>query len=371
MPPYEVSSSASTSVAYSPPLSQPLPHHRLADPLRLDSFITPYSSPRRPRDSSTSLNALRLQDASNSLHPPSAHRTRKPRIRSSSRRRKPPVWRKLLWVKQSYPDNYTDAATFLDHLQRNPRLQPYEFWQLVGEATVIVQHVAAVAVFACCFVGIYAERVSPVTVVGAGSVGTVVGWVIWDGWIGKEEEAAAAAAAGEAAAKKSIGVDAGGGDAAEDGSSTSSGNGELGPNTAGAAPRQTLSHSASATSVNSLANGIGPPTGAPTFAAYSYHPPYGDPVSSFSPRNQQRLATAKSAVLIYCALLGLSPILKSLTKSTTSDSIWAMSCWLMCINVFFFDYGGSVGAKYVTQFRHVKPSHFLKSEHRFIRGLDC
>ena len=69
--------------------------------------------------------------------------------------------------------------------------------------------------------------------------------------------------------------------------------------------------------------------------------------SAFSPRNQQRLATAKSALLIYCALLGLSPILKSLTKSTTSDSIWALSCWLMCINVFFFDYGGGVGVKYV------------------------
>jgi phosphatidylinositol glycan class C protein len=80
-----------------------------------------------------------------------------------------------------------------------------------------------------------------------------------------------------------------------------------------------------------------------------FHPPppqaYGDPLSRVSPRNQQRIATVKSAVLIYCAVLGLSPILKSLTKSTTSDSIWAMSSWLMVINVFFFDYGGGVGAK--------------------------
>ena len=79
---------------------------------------------------------------------------------------------------------------------------------------------------------------------------------------------------------------------------------------------------------------------------YSYYPPYDAPPSSFSVRNQQRLATAKSAVLIYCALLGLSPILKSLTKSTTSDSIWAMSTWLMCINIFSFDYGGGAEAKF-------------------------
>jgi phosphatidylinositol N-acetylglucosaminyltransferase subunit C len=94
-----------------------------------------------------------------------------------------------------------------------------------------------------------------------------------------------------------------------------------------------------------------PPGAAPLSPSYfangggSMPFPYDQTSSTFSPRNQQRLATAKSAILIYCTLLGLSPILKSLTKSTTSDSIWAMSCWLMCINVFFFDYGGEVGVK--------------------------
>ena len=65
-----------------------------------------------------------------------------------------------------------------------------------------------------------------------------------------------------------------------------------------------------------------------------------------SARMQARLSTIKSAILIYCALLGLSPILKSLTKSTSKDSIWALSTWLMLINIFFFDYGGGVGVKF-------------------------
>jgi hypothetical protein len=56
--------------------------------------------------------------------------------------------------------------------------------------------------------------------------------------------------------------------------------------------------------------------------------------------------TAKSATLIYAALLGLSPILKSLTRSTTSDSIWALSTWLLMTNVAFFDYSGGPGAQY-------------------------
>jgi phosphatidylinositol glycan class C protein len=29
-----------------------------------------------------------------------------------------PPWRKLLWVKQNYPDNYVDE-TFLEELQKN------------------------------------------------------------------------------------------------------------------------------------------------------------------------------------------------------------------------------------------------------------
>jgi hypothetical protein len=62
---------------------------------------------------------------------------------------------------------------------------------------------------------------------------------------------------------------------------------------------------------------------------------------------QQRLTTAKSAALIYAALLGLSPILKSLTRSTTSDSIWALSTWLLLMNVAFFDYSGGPGTQCV------------------------
>jgi phosphatidylinositol glycan class C protein len=53
------------------------------------------------------------------------------------------------------------------------------------------------------------------------------------------------------------------------------------------------------------------------------------------------MSTIKSAVLIYFTLLALSPILKSLTRSTSSDSIWSMSFWLLTINIFFFDYSGA------------------------------
>ncbi|KAF2839147.1 GPI2-domain-containing protein [Patellaria atrata CBS 101060] len=243
------------------------------------------------------------------------------------------------------PDNYTDEETFLDHLQRNPRLQPYEFWPLVAASTVIVQHICSVTIFVCCFTGIVQDRVSPITVVSWGSLGTILGWAFWDSWVGQEE-------AGRVAAEAAL-TDVGEGTPGT--SSTDSSTGAIHlketqglgltiPNVSmGSGKGLTASPSvASLGSAVSIASPVmtGHPTGAPSFATYSYLPPYGETSSTLSPRNQQRIATVKSAILIYCALLGLSPILKSLTKSTTSDSIWAMSCWLMCINVAFFDYSG-------------------------------
>jgi len=254
------------------------------------------------------------------------------------------------------PDNYTDPPSFLQHLQRNPRLLPYDFWPLVADSTVIVQHVCSVAIFVCCFVGIIQERVSPVSVVGWGSAWTVLGWVFWDFWVGQEE---AGRSLYERIYSHNHGNEGLVGDEVSVGSTLSPGHVDVGTQPQGlglslptSSPSpQISSRNLNATSLHTASSvssplSAGHPTGAPQFANYSYYPPYNAQASPFSPRNQQRLATAKSAILIYCALLGLSPILKSLTKSTTSDSIWAMSCWLMCINVFFFDYGGGVGVKY-------------------------
>jgi phosphatidylinositol N-acetylglucosaminyltransferase subunit C len=251
------------------------------------------------------------------------------------------------------PDNYTDVETFLDHLQRNPRLRPYDFWPLVADSTVIVQHVCSVVIFVCCFVGIFQNRVSPVSVVGSGSIGTVLGWVFWDSWVCKEQNEAIKAA------------QFADGNEVDDGSSASSTasqtpatgaqvNGHadnvhgLGLNLPPASSEVHLRRRSTGLSVASLQSVNPIPSGMSAAASfYSYNE---DTKSVFSQRNRQRLATMKSALLIYCALLGLSPILKSLTKSTASDSIWALSCWLMIINIFSFDYGSDEGKADATKF---------------------
>ncbi|KAH9946630.1 phosphatidylinositol N-acetylglucosaminyltransferase [Amylocystis lapponica] len=48
-------------------------------------------------------------------------------------------------------------------------------------------------------------------------------------------------------------------------------------------------------------------------------------VSSWATRNIDRAKTAKSSILVFLALLSLSPVLRTLTAATSSDSIWALS----------------------------------------------
>lgn len=262
-------------------------------------------------------------------------------------------------MKPADPDNYTDPPTFLSHLQRNPRLQPYDFWPLVADSTVIVQHLSSVAIFVCCFVGIDQEQVSPESIVGLGSAATVLGWVLWDFWVA-QVEAAKTDLKSTAAPDPEIHAN---GSVYDGQTDPSSSRGRSRPSSRGnetSGLGLTLSNDSHGTSsIHSRSGSVGltpsvssdpslilPPSyGRPAFPASNPAPGYYPPDSAFSPRNQKRLATAKSAILICCALLGLSPILKSLTISTSSDSIWAMSCWLMAINIFFFDYGGGVGVK--------------------------
>ncbi|THY29978.1 GPI2-domain-containing protein [Aureobasidium pullulans] len=333
MPPFEAPVSASASDAS---ISRGGTARSASSHLRPEDAFLAYSPPYRSTSKGGASENRRKRDSHSS--------------RNASRRR-PRTWKKLLWVKQAYPDNYTDEETFLDHLQRNPRLRPYDFWPLVADSTVIVQHIGSVIIFVCCFIGIFQRRVSPVSVVSWASFGTVLGWVVRDYWVGQEEaEQARQAALAEAVASSKAIVDSQrpqeGPLSPADPASAMSDTAKLGLGISSVGVSRPLSVISTNESLASTAPSTGHPNGAATFASYSYYPPYESHTSSLSARNQERLATAKSALLIYCALLGLSPILKSLTLSTSEDSIWAMSSWLLIINIFTFDYGAGAEAKF-------------------------
>ncbi|KGO77369.1 Phosphatidylinositol N-acetylglucosaminyltransferase [Penicillium italicum] len=345
----------------SPELERPLP-----DPNRLapeDAYFAPSLSRVRSAPINYGEN-LRSLNGESSAHLGSAAALRKKLGGAGRRRKRKGAWKKLLWVKQSYPDNYTDNETFLDHLQRNPRVRPYDFWPLVADSTVIVQHVCSVVIFICCFVSIVQDRVSPVSIVCWGSVGTAVGWILWDNWIWKEHEESVQSAEGitggddgSSSTSFASAADAPAVDAQSDDTKTNAIHG-LGLSIAGNESKEQFARRSTDFSegIDTVAH-LTAQNGAPsapgssiigTTDPFIWHDTHR--VSTLSPRNRQRLTTVKSAFLIYFALLGISPILKSLTKSTASDSIWAMSCWLLIINIFSFDYGSGEGAGATTKF---------------------
>uniref|UniRef100_A0A3B1J365 Phosphatidylinositol glycan anchor biosynthesis, class C n=1 Tax=Astyanax mexicanus TaxID=7994 RepID=A0A3B1J365_ASTMX len=55
-------------------------------------------------------------------------------------------WRKVLYERQPYPDNYVDRR-FLEELQRNIGVHQYRYWAVVREAGLAAQQVSCVAVF--------------------------------------------------------------------------------------------------------------------------------------------------------------------------------------------------------------------------------
>jgi len=47
----------------------------------------------------------------------------------------------------------------------------------------------------------------------------------------------------------------------------------------------------------------------------------------------------KSSILVFLALMAVTPILKTLSEATSSDSIWALSATLFILNMLLADYG--------------------------------
>uniref|UniRef100_A0A1A8RZD8 Phosphatidylinositol glycan, class C n=1 Tax=Nothobranchius rachovii TaxID=451742 RepID=A0A1A8RZD8_9TELE len=55
-------------------------------------------------------------------------------------------WRKVLWERQPFPDNYVDQR-FLEELRRNEGIRQYRYWAVVKEASLVGQQLSCVAIF--------------------------------------------------------------------------------------------------------------------------------------------------------------------------------------------------------------------------------
>lgn len=147
-------------------------------------------------------------------------------------------WRKLLYIQQPYPDNYTDQS-FLSQLKRNSTVSRYSYLQLIRDFSLISFHVTTLTISYIVFFGIYQYNWDATV---PASIGTLVSLIL-----------------------------------------------------------------------------------------YVWY-------TEFEGLKAERLGGFKSAIFIMVALLTLSPVLKSLSESTSSDSIWSLSVWLSVGNLVFMEY---------------------------------
>ncbi|KAI7851478.1 phosphatidylinositol N-acetylglucosaminyltransferase subunit C [Circinella umbellata] len=152
-----------------------------------------------------------------------------------------PPWRKLLWVKQNYPDNYVDN-TFLDELQKNVNVHTYDYWKMVYESGVITQHISSVVIFIAIFIYLQLNTLAASHLIWSGSLLTGIGYIFCDLVMTRRQH---------------------------------------------------------------------------TF---------------------ERKRVVKSAIFFFSTLLGLSPILKTLTSQISDDTIWTLTVCCFLTNVLFHDY---------------------------------
>ncbi|CAB1426945.1 unnamed protein product [Pleuronectes platessa] len=84
-----------------------------------------------------------FEDKRKEVHSQQSH----PRVMGPDSAPGPAVpWRKVLWERQPFPDNYVDQR-FLEELRRNEGLRHYHYWAVVKEAGCVGQQLSCVAIF--------------------------------------------------------------------------------------------------------------------------------------------------------------------------------------------------------------------------------
>ncbi|XP_063282241.1 phosphatidylinositol N-acetylglucosaminyltransferase subunit C [Pelobates fuscus] len=90
-----------------------------------------------------------------------------------------PVWKKVLYERQPFPDNYVDES-FLEELRKNIYVRRYSYWAVVFESAVVIQQLCSVCVF--CVIWWYMDQglLSPQNLCEIGLGFTLLGYMVFD-----------------------------------------------------------------------------------------------------------------------------------------------------------------------------------------------
>ncbi|KAI6007398.1 phosphatidylinositol N-acetylglucosaminyltransferase subunit C [Pisolithus albus] len=157
-------------------------------------------------------------------------------------------WKRVLWQRQPYPDNYIPSDSFLASLRRNPSFIPYTYWPLVLSCCPITQHLGTIFIFVAVFVRLQERSLDARVLLWISVACFLVGYFVWE--------------------------------------------------------------------------------------VLDYSSPSRGPLTRSS-----CFKVLKSSLLFFLTLMGLTPVLKTLTAATSSDSIWALSACQFLMNALLADYG--------------------------------
>ncbi|VEU23700.1 DEKNAAC104989 [Brettanomyces naardenensis] len=217
-----------------------------------------------------------------------------PRRRRRNHKAKKLPWKKLLWVKQDYDDNYTDRS-FLSQLKRNSTVVSYSYWKLFQDFSLIGLHISIILLVILVFYGIYMLDWNPVRQTVVSSTLTVIGFIIYVVTLKIRRN------------RELINLQ-----------------------------RRKIEQLASRRARKSQSRSSSPYPGTTQVRPATVHLDLEQYLTE--PSAPDLFGAFKSSMLILLNLLTFSPVLKSLTNSSASDSIWAISAWLCLLNLLFNDY---------------------------------
>ncbi|XP_061682308.1 phosphatidylinositol N-acetylglucosaminyltransferase subunit C isoform X3 [Syngnathoides biaculeatus] len=88
------------------------------------------------------------------------------------------AWRKVLWERQPYPDNYVDRR-FLEELRRNEGLRQYRYWAVVQEAGLVGEQLSCVAIFITLWLYMEEGLLSPETLLVISLASSLLGYGLY------------------------------------------------------------------------------------------------------------------------------------------------------------------------------------------------
>jgi len=98
---------------------------------------------------------------------------------SSKKVSKKPPWKKILYAKQPYDDNYfDDNLFFLQGLERNINIVEYEYFDVVKDSAVVTLQVTTVALFCMSVEYVYSGRLALPWMIFLGFFLTVAGFIV-------------------------------------------------------------------------------------------------------------------------------------------------------------------------------------------------